>query len=163
MRVFVSVGTDHFPFDRLMSWVGRWAAAHPDDEVVVQHGSSTAPAGVEALTMLTIDEMVEQISGADVVVVSAGPGAVMTARGQLRRPIAVPRHKGEAVDDHQRAFASLMDEQGLAYAADDEATLADLLELARRDPAAFRCEPPAPPTATVRRFADVADRVVSGR
>jgi UDP-N-acetylglucosamine transferase subunit ALG13 len=51
-RVLVTVGTDHHRFDRLIGWVDRWAAAHPDAQVLVQHGTATAPAHGEAVVML---------------------------------------------------------------------------------------------------------------
>ncbi len=38
-RVLVTVGTDHHRFDRLIGWVDRWAAAHPEARVLVQHGT----------------------------------------------------------------------------------------------------------------------------
>jgi UDP-N-acetylglucosamine transferase subunit ALG13 len=163
MRVFVSTGTDHFHFDRLIGWIERWAGAHPDDEVVVQHGSSRRPAVTRAVQMLTIDEMRHEVDAADVVVVAGGPGAVMTAREGGRRPIAVARHKGEAVDDHQRAFVELMRRQGIAFAADSEGELEALLRSARTEPREFRCDPPsASPHATVQAFTSVVDRVVRG-
>jgi UDP-N-acetylglucosamine transferase subunit ALG13 len=162
MRVFVSAGTDHFTFDRLMGWIERWAESHPEDEVVVQHGSSRTPGGTTALRMLTVDEMDDQVRAADVVVVSGGPGAVMTAREGHRRPISVPRHKGEAVDDHQQAFARLMSEREMAFEADTEADLRALLERAREHPEEFRCEPPGSADLTVARFAAVADHVACG-
>jgi len=58
-------------------------------------------------------------------VVSCGPGAVMECRRAGRIPVVVPRHRssGEAVDDHQSAFARHLSRQGLAVTAVDEPRL----------------------------------------
>jgi len=44
--VFVTVGTDHHPFDRLCAWADAWvsAARHPEIPWFVQSGTSRAPA-----------------------------------------------------------------------------------------------------------------------
>ena len=43
--VFVTVGTDHHPFDRLCGWADAWVAAgrHPEVPWFVQSGTSAAP------------------------------------------------------------------------------------------------------------------------
>ena len=38
--VFVTVGSDHHRFDRLVSWVDAWAAGR-DVDCVIQYGTST--------------------------------------------------------------------------------------------------------------------------
>jgi len=142
LRVFVTVGTDHHIFTRLLDWIGEWAATHPEATVVVQHGTGAPPAGCEAYEFLTMDEMREQISVADAVVCSSGPGAVMDARELGRLPIAVPRlaRFGEHVDDHQVAFAQHLDRHGIARSAHDAGQLGALLDEVRDRPEAFRID-----------------------
>jgi hypothetical protein len=43
--VLISVGTDHHPFDRLVTWADGWLATRPEGSVrcVVQSGTSRAP------------------------------------------------------------------------------------------------------------------------
>jgi UDP-N-acetylglucosamine transferase subunit ALG13 len=41
----------------------------------------------------------------------------MDARDAGRRPVVVARRRGEAVDDHQLAFAEHLDRYGLAFVA----------------------------------------------
>lgn len=161
LRVFVSAGTDHHHFDRLMGWVEDWARANPKSMVVVQHGASRAPEGCSHHGLLSSEEMAEEIRAADVVVVSAGPGAVMAARAGGRKPIAVPRRKGEAVDDHQLAFAALMARREMAFEATDSAAFAQLLDQAVGRPELFVCKPPSdrPPEAA-RTFGDLVDSMV---
>ncbi len=145
LRVFVTVGTDHHIFGRLLGWVAKWAQAHPDDHVVVQHGPGPRPVGCESYEFLPMDAIRAQLAAADVVVCSAGPGAVMDSRAQGHVPIAVPRLRelGEAVDDHQVAFARHLDREGIAHSADSLAALVDALEDARSHPDQFRCDPPS--------------------
>ena len=142
MRVFVTVGTDHHPFTRLLSWVDEWSAAHPKDEVVVQHGASPVRAATPGPhhELMEVEELRTQLARADVAVCSAGPGAVMDARAQGRFPVVVPRLAalGEAVDDHQVAFARHLESHGLARcvesAADLDAALSDARSHRRSSP-----------------------------
>jgi len=130
MRLFVSVGTDHHPFDRLVGWADTWAAQHPGDQVVIQYGTSSVPRHGRAVELLDPDTMRAELSSADVVVISCGPGGVMDARAAGRMPVAVARRHdlGEHVDDHQLAFAQLLADQGLARTARTEAEFRTLVE-----------------------------------
>jgi UDP-N-acetylglucosamine transferase subunit ALG13 len=104
--VFVTVGTDHHPFTRLMRWSERLASTHPHIDVVVQHGASPRPSGVEAHEMLGAIDLLAQFKSADAVVTHGGPGTILEARAAGHRPIVVPREAahGEHVDDHQVRF-----------------------------------------------------------
>jgi UDP-N-acetylglucosamine transferase subunit ALG13 len=162
-RVFVTVGTDHHIFGRLLEWIGRWAVAHPDATVVVQHGYGPLPAGCEGYQSLTMDQMREQISAADAVICSCGPGAVMDARELGRLPIAVPRlaRYGEHVDDHQVAFAQHLDQHGIARGAHDEAQLTAVLDEAQQHPERFRIEPAGhgPEPSGIRAVGELVDQL----
>ncbi len=170
MRVFVSVGTDHHPFDRLVGWADRWAADHPDDRVVVQYGTSGAPRHGEGSELLGSDRMREELARADVVVISCGPGGVMDARAAGRIPLAVARRHdlGEHVDDHQLAFARLLAERGLARWVQDEAGFRALLQAVTDDPGLLRLDPAADPEgaaepAGIRRIGGLIDDLVYSR
>lgn len=163
LRVFVTVGTDHHIFGRLLGWIEDWAAEHPDATVVVQHGTGPAPASCEGHEFLTMDEMRAHISAADAVICSCGPGAVMDARELGRLPIAVPRlaRFGEHVDDHQVAFAQHLDRHGIARGAHDATQLAALLDEVQASPERFRLDPAAGPEPTgVRGVGDLVDELV---
>ena len=127
--MLVTVGTDHHRFDRLIGWVDRWAADHPEVAVLVQHGTATAPAHGEAVVMLGYDELVSAMAEADVVIAQGGPATIMDARSVGHRPIVVPRrgHLDEVVDDHQVAFTDWMAAKELVWLATDEAELEGLL------------------------------------
>lgn len=162
MRVLVSVGTDHHPFDRLVDWAERWAVAHPEDSVVVQHGTTRAPSGVEHAELYSRDEMRAQLERADVVVISCGPGGVMDVRSTGRVPIVLARRAdlGEHVDDHQQSFARHLSDTGLAHCIETEDDLSSALGSARTEPERWRCEPPSEPPAGIARIGELIDELV---
>lgn len=161
--MFVTVGTDHHVFTRLLGWIGDWALQHPDAAVFVQHGTGPLPPGCEGADLLTMDEMREQMRMADVVVCSCGPGAVMDARGLGRLPVAVPRLSAhhEHVDDHQVAFARHLERQGIARSAEDADRLTLLLDEARAHPERFLVDVSLDPEPSgVRGVGELVDQLV---
>jgi UDP-N-acetylglucosamine transferase subunit ALG13 len=132
--VFVTVGTDHHPFDRLVDWIDRWMSAPDREQVrcVVQHGTSRAPRLAEHRRYVGYQQMEELLDQASAVVCHGGPGSVMMCRWAGKRPIVVPRRRslGEHVDDHQMVFARRIAQEGEITLAEDEASLAGCLERA---------------------------------
>jgi UDP-N-acetylglucosamine transferase subunit ALG13 len=132
--VFVTVGTDHHPFDRLIRWVDRWLESRGDAAVrcVVQHGTSQAPAVAERRPYLGYQEMEALVAEAAAVVCHGGPGSVMLCRGAGKQPIVVPRRHdlGEHVDDHQVVFARRIAAEGEIALAEDRATFGACLQRA---------------------------------
>lgn len=118
LMVMVSVGTDHHPFDRLVSWVDDWAADNTAVRVVLQLGNSSPSEnpGVDSRKLIPHPELLELFSMADAVVGHGGPSTIMDARMNGRLPIVVPRDpsKGEHVDGHQLRFADHLIRHGLA-------------------------------------------------
>lgn len=140
-RIFVTVGTDHHPFDRLVGWIERWAASHHGEvEVFVQHGTSRPPVDTDGAPACTVEEMGERFRSAAVVVCAAGPGTIMDARDAGIRPVVVPRRAGlgEHVDDHQSAFARHAGDTGLVILAASEDAFRAALERALSDPTVYR-------------------------
>ncbi|MCC6222821.1 MAG: hypothetical protein IT201_04950 [Thermoleophilia bacterium] len=122
--IFVTVGTNEAPFDRLLRWLDDLAR---EEVVVVQHGPSPVrPVGAECVAFMSFPEVVERMREARIVITHAGVGSVMTALLAGRRPIVVPRLRrfGEAVDDHQLAFGRRMAEAGLAILVEEPEELA---------------------------------------
>jgi beta-1,4-N-acetylglucosaminyltransferase len=111
--IFVTVGSSSIPFDRLLSGIDAMSI---DEPVMVQHGASTIrPRRAACVDFLDYDEFVDLVRRARVTITHAGVGSVMTALGERKRPIVVPRRRayGEAVDDHQASFARRAAELGL--------------------------------------------------
>lgn len=126
--IFVSVGTNEAPFDRLL----RALSALPTDEqLVVQIGHSSAdavPRG-ETVDFLPFETMGERIREARAFVTHAGVGSVMVALANGKRPIVLPRRKafGEAVDDHQLQLGRRFSRAGLVTLVEEPELLASAL------------------------------------
>ena len=134
--MLVTVGTDHHPFDRLVDWVDRWAADHPDARVVVQHGTAPAPRHAEGHALLAAGRS-RPCAPAPGLVVHAGPATVRDARAAGRLPVVVPRGPalGEHVDGHQQRFSRRLGSQELVLLCEQREQLVAALDAARRDPA----------------------------
>jgi UDP-N-acetylglucosamine transferase subunit ALG13 len=131
--VFVTVGTDHHPFDRLVGWIDGWLDTEAGSRVscLVQSGTSRPPALAEHRDYVSYQEMEENLARAVAVVCHGGPASVMMARWAGKRPVVVPReHRfGEHVDDHQVVFSRRLATEGdIAMALDEPAFRAALEE-----------------------------------
>jgi len=125
--IFVTVGTNEAPFDRLVAAVD--ALVH-EEEVVVQHGASRLrPVGAICVDFMPFEGMVEHVRRARAVVTHAGVGSVMLCLVNELQPIVVPRLKrfGEAVDDHQLSFGRHFERAGLVRLVENPANLAAAL------------------------------------
>jgi UDP-N-acetylglucosamine transferase subunit ALG13 len=134
--VFVSVGTDHHPFNRLVQWVDGWASKNPDVEVVIQHGEATSPVHAGAVPYLSHSELFALIHRANVIVSHGGPATIAEAWNAGLVPIVAPRgHRlGEHVDNHQQAFAAVLAERDQVIQVTTESELVDALDRALADP-----------------------------
>lgn len=117
-RIFVSVGTDHHPFTRLLTWLDGWMDAlgpeAPDVTLVMQHGATRPSRHAVNHEMLGAAELRAQYEAADIVISQVGPGTIADANRAGKLPIVVPRDPelGEVVDDHQVAFGDFMTARG---------------------------------------------------
>lgn len=105
-RVLVLLGTDHHPFDRLVTWLEEWAAQRVDVDLVVQHGSTRPPRHGTGHAFLDHPSMRAEVRRADVVVTHGGPATISELRAAGHLPLVVPRDPGlgEHVDEHQVRF-----------------------------------------------------------
>jgi UDP-N-acetylglucosamine transferase subunit ALG13 len=140
--VFVTVGTDHHPFDRLIHWVDDWLASKDVGQVhcLAQVGTSAPPHVAAWKTYLDYEEMEEAMRRAAVVVCHGGPATIMDSRRMATLPIVVPRchEQGEHVDNHQVAFARWMAEHGQVELAESEEALRRALDCAFEQPDRYR-------------------------
>ena len=137
--VFVTVGTDHHRFDRLVGWADRWAADRQDVRCIVQYGTSGAPEHAEGFAYLAKPDLQVAMREAVAVVCHGGPATIAEARQMGHIPIIVPRRAGhdEHVDDHQYRFSLHVSEEKWGVVAGDEAELRELLDHAIANPAAL--------------------------
>jgi UDP-N-acetylglucosamine transferase subunit ALG13 len=172
--VLVTVGTDHHPFDRLIGWVDRWAAANAGRvQVVVQYGNSVAPTIAEGSAFVPYDELQNLFERATVVVSHGGPATITEARRHGRLPVCVGRDPslGEHVDDHQMRFVRRASAAGLVAEAETESELDSLLNRALVAPDELRFTPAghgswsgtelSGPIATVARVGELVSDLVA--
>ena len=125
--MFVTVGTDLAPFDRLLQAVEQLDAP---ETLVVQYGSSKVkPRNASCVDFLPFDAWVDHIRQASAVVTHGGVGSIMVALMNGKRPFVVPRLRryGEAVDDHQQLFGRRFGEDGHVIYVEDPADLAEAI------------------------------------
>jgi UDP-N-acetylglucosamine transferase subunit ALG13 len=167
--VFVTVGTDHHPFSRLVEWIDGWLENRDGPEVscVVQHGAAPSPRHAEGSVIMPFEDVLDLTSRAVAVVCQGGPASVALVRSTGRKPIVVPRTKrhGEHVDDHQLPFAARLQREGHAVVPRDGRDLSAMLERALAEPdwLAVDADGPDPVAGTVERFAAIADELIEGR
>jgi beta-1,4-N-acetylglucosaminyltransferase len=120
--IFVTIGS-YEPFDRLLAAVG---ALLGDEPIIAQCGGSRVrPVRASCVEFMPFDDLVEHVRRARAVITHAGVGSVLTVLANGKRPIVVPRLKrfGEAVDDHQLAFARRLSVAGAVVLVEDPAQL----------------------------------------
>lgn len=163
--VFVTVGTDHHPFDRLVQWVDDWLES-TDREVscLVQYGTSQRPQHADAIEYMDHDRLVRAMADASVVIAHGGPGTIMDCRRAGRVPIVVPRRHalGEHVDDHQVRFSRRIADLDEIELVDDATDLHDTLARLVDEPRAASVDLDHV-TETVQTFASIVDRLVRAR
>ncbi len=119
--IFVTVGTEQFPFNRLLDWVDRAICKGQIQEpVIIQAGTciQIVP-GTIMHTILTQKEFKEISQQARVIISHCGEGSFFALR-ELGRDLGTPfilvprRHGlGEHVDDHQWEMAKALDKIGV--------------------------------------------------
>ncbi len=137
--IFFSVGTERFPFDRLVRAADSVQESLKEEPVFVQLGqSSWVPHYCKWTAFLSYKELVERIVQARIVVMHAGVGSLLLCVQHGKIPIMIPRRKqfGEHVDDHQVELAMKMAERGYLLLAEEPKDILPLiLEYEKRKPA----------------------------
>jgi UDP-N-acetylglucosamine transferase subunit ALG13 len=125
--IFVTVGTHHQPFTRMLEAI----TAIADRDLIVQYGPGAPPAGVErAKAFMPFDEMLDCYRQAEQVITHAGVGSILCAIRAGHTPLVVPRRHslGEHVDDHQAELSRALEERGSVVVAWETERLAQLLD-----------------------------------
>lgn len=164
LDVFVTVGTDHHPFDRVVGWADR--LAERGLRVVVQYGTSRPPTVARGHDLVPIRDLEAMMRGATVVVTHGGPATIMQVRDLGIVPIVVARDPahGEHVDGHQMRFAARLAELGNVVAGQDETAFFAAVERALADPTAFRAPVSSARTdEVVATIGDLIDTLVETR
>lgn len=112
--ILVTAGTHAQPFDRLVDVACALAEAHPEEEVVLQRGTSNRAApGCTAHRFLPPSALHALAQGARMYVCHGGLASIFVGWDCGHRPVVVPRRPdlGEHVDGHQLAFARHLGER----------------------------------------------------
>jgi UDP-N-acetylglucosamine transferase subunit ALG13 len=139
---FVTVGADDTPFDRLLHAVRELGSA-PEPLVVQRGPSQVETPGATCVDFMSFGDLCRNVRDAQIVITHGGVGSIAVALRHGKRPIVVPRRRrfGEAVDDHQVAFARRLHAAGLVVLAAGPDELAGVV-------AAHRPWRAAPPRAS---------------
>jgi UDP-N-acetylglucosamine transferase subunit ALG13 len=162
--VFVTVGTDHHRFDRLVDLCEAWAADR-GIAVFIQTGTSRPVTPESGAAYLPFATMAEAMAGAEAVVCHGGPATIMLARQCGRTPIVVPRDpaREEHVDGHQQKFARWMADKGQIVLAPEEADLVAHLDEAMAHPDRYRVAEGDATAAAVPEFSRLVNDLVDRR
>ena len=118
--ILVTVGTEQFPFNRLMHWMETILECSViNEDVVIQSGSCTVvPQGATVHSILPENQFKDLVKSARVVISHCGEGSYLLLC-QMQVPfILVPRSSafGEHVDNHQLEMADALSTLGLPIA-----------------------------------------------
>ncbi|NJK47883.1 glucosyl transferase [Candidatus Gracilibacteria bacterium] len=120
--ILVTVGTEKFPFNRLMQWVDllqKEGFISAEEEVIVQYGSCTVVSDkVKGYSLLPVNEFQNLLKQARLVIAHCGEGTIDVLAKNSVPFILVPRSDrfNEHVDDHQIELAEVLAEQGIPIA-----------------------------------------------
>lgn len=125
--IFVIVGSQKFPFERLIKEMDRLKAKGIiQDEIVAQIGvSKYEPQHMTWQRFMDKDVFDHNIETCDLLVTHAGEGSIMTGLIKNRKVIAVPRYEklGEHVSDHQLQIARALEKQNCIINVEDTKNL----------------------------------------
>ncbi len=118
--IFVTVGTEKYPFDRLVKKVDQLKGKGLiRDKIFIQTGSSRCkPDFCEWANFIPFAIMMEMMKKARIIITHGGPGSIMPVVYNQKVPIVVSRLKkyGEVVDDHQVSFTEKLAEKAYILA-----------------------------------------------
>lgn len=128
--VFVTVGSQKFPFDRLIQKVDEMVRAHVLADVFIQTGGSRVVPCCPHQAFCQQGQFGELLGACDVLITHGGAGTMVDAVKRGKRTIVVPRlaRYGEHVDDHQMELAKQFHDLGLVYVCLDVDQLPQALQ-----------------------------------
>ena len=133
--IFVILGMDVYPFDRLARAVDELQRDGAcGDEFFLQLGASKyVPQHARFERYLPFGDVCENVRKASVVITHAGAGSTLVCIQQGKHPVLVPRYPrfGEIVDEHQLPFAQKFGELGLATTVHEMSELAGAISAVR--------------------------------
>lgn len=136
--IYVTVGTQKFPFNRLLRQLDLDVEQGKISEpVFAQIGNSTyIPRHYESVPFLTEEEYMERVRNCSLLITHGGTAAIMQGLKYQKPVIVVPRlaKYGEHVDDHQLQITRSLSEKNYILPCGERDELADLIRQARTQP-----------------------------
>ena len=133
--IFVAVGTQKFPFNRLLETIDKLLEdGKIKEEVFAQTGNSTyKPRHYRYQAFLGKDEFQNYIDGCTLIVTHSGVATIMESLKKDKPIIVMPRlaKYGEHVDDHQVQIADSFRDLNFIYECGEGDDLAKLIEESR--------------------------------
>ena len=132
MNIFVAVGTQKFPFNRLLKLAEE--LSKEGQEVFVQTGNSDYKSSAySSAAFLNPLEYEKKIAECDVLVTHSGVGTIISGIKSGKKVIVVPRlsKNGEHVDDHQIQIADAFSKLNFILQYKEGDKISDLVEQAK--------------------------------
>lgn len=121
--IFVAVGTQKFPFNRLVNAVDQLVESGVINEpVLIQLGHSTyQPKHCCSVAFMQPADFMQKIAECDLFITHCGVGSILNALAMQKKTIVVPRRKefGEHVDNHQLEIGLEFDAMGLVVCCEE--------------------------------------------
>ncbi len=134
--IFVSVGTQKFPLDRLFKEIDSLIEQGLINEpVFAQIGTSNyIPQHYEYVDYMEPEQFEQKVKESDLIVTHSGVGTIVDAIKRRKHVVVYPRLSkfGEHVDDHQLEIAQSFEAAGLVVCCGENDSLLDKIELARK-------------------------------
>lgn len=133
--IFVAVGTQKFPFDRLLKGIDDLIEqGQLEADVFAQIGHTDyVPRNYGYQNFLTKDDFQNYISSCDVLITHSGVATIIAGMKLEKPVVVVPRFAsyGEHVDDHQLQIAESFSDKNLVLMCKDVKELAQIVKEAR--------------------------------
>ena len=134
--IFVSVGTQKFPLDRLLKEVDLLIENKViDEDVFAQIGNSNYnPKNYRYERFLSPCDFEDVVKKSDLIVTHSGVATIITSLKNAKPVVVFPRlcKYGEHVDDHQVQIAHTFAEKKYVACCDDEDSLSEVIIKARQ-------------------------------
>ena len=135
--IFVAVGTQKFPMNRLLRQIDALiASGEIREEVIAQKGCSDyQPIHYVSRDFFGREEFDEMVEQCDLLITHSGVGTILAGLTRGKRVIVYPRlaKYGERVDDHQLQIARAFSDQRFVLLCGDTDSLAEKLRQAREE------------------------------
>lgn len=136
VKLFVALGTQKFPFDRLVSELNKMITdeLYEAEDIVIQ---STKYGEVTPLCTsygtIPVEEFNDLMDSAEVVITHSGVNSILSGMERRKPLVIVPRISkyGEHVDDHQLEIAKVMEERYNVLVVKDMTNLRDAIKQAK--------------------------------